>query len=126
MRNFCKTSLSLALVVLLASPALAQRQRQRQGGGGFGQSLLLNKSVQEELKITKEQKEKLDPASKKVQEKMQEELPKLRDLKAGVQENADSTGVDLYSALRPLDEITGATTADDILNLIFSTFCVGK
>ena len=34
--------------------------------------------------------------------------------------------LDLYSALRPLDEITGATTTDDILNLIFSTFCVGK
>jgi tRNA modification GTPase len=34
--------------------------------------------------------------------------------------------MDLYSALRPLDEITGATTADDILNLIFSSFCIGK
>src|SRR6516162_2363036 len=34
--------------------------------------------------------------------------------------------LDLYNALRPLDEITGATTADDILNLIFSSFCIGK
>ncbi|MBZ5613104.1 MAG: tRNA uridine-5-carboxymethylaminomethyl(34) synthesis GTPase MnmE [Acidobacteriia bacterium] len=34
--------------------------------------------------------------------------------------------LDLYRALRPLDEITGATTTDDILNLIFSTFCIGK
>jgi tRNA modification GTPase len=34
--------------------------------------------------------------------------------------------LDLYSALRPLDEITGATTNDDILNLIFSRFCIGK
>lgn len=34
--------------------------------------------------------------------------------------------LDLYSALRSLDEITGATTTDDILNLIFSTFCIGK
>jgi tRNA modification GTPase len=34
--------------------------------------------------------------------------------------------LDLYSALRPLDEITGATTTDDILDLIFSTFCIGK
>ena len=34
--------------------------------------------------------------------------------------------LDLYNALRPLDAITGATTTDDILNLIFSTFCVGK
>jgi tRNA modification GTPase len=34
--------------------------------------------------------------------------------------------MDLYSGLRPLDNITGATTTDDILNLIFSTFCIGK
>ncbi len=34
--------------------------------------------------------------------------------------------LDLYNALRPLDEITGATTTDDILNLIFGSFCIGK
>ena len=34
--------------------------------------------------------------------------------------------VDLYEALRPIDAITGATTADDILHRIFSTFCIGK
>jgi tRNA modification GTPase len=34
--------------------------------------------------------------------------------------------LDLYGVLRPLDEITGATTTDDILNLIFGTFCIGK
>ena len=34
--------------------------------------------------------------------------------------------LDLYSALRPLDAITGQTTADDILNLIFGRFCIGK
>ena len=34
--------------------------------------------------------------------------------------------LDLYSALQPLDAITGATTTDDILNLIFSKFCIGK
>ena len=34
--------------------------------------------------------------------------------------------LDLYAALRPIDAITGATTADDILNQIFSTFCIGK
>jgi tRNA modification GTPase len=34
--------------------------------------------------------------------------------------------LDLYAALRPLDEITGVTTTDDILNLIFSSFCIGK
>ncbi|MFB3814725.1 MAG: tRNA uridine-5-carboxymethylaminomethyl(34) synthesis GTPase MnmE [Terriglobales bacterium] len=34
--------------------------------------------------------------------------------------------LDLYGALRPLDEITGATTADDILDRIFGSFCIGK
>ena len=34
--------------------------------------------------------------------------------------------LDLYAALRPIDAVTGATSADDILNRIFSTFCIGK
>jgi tRNA modification GTPase len=34
--------------------------------------------------------------------------------------------LDLYESLRGLDELTGATTAADVLNLIFSTFCIGK
>jgi tRNA modification GTPase len=34
--------------------------------------------------------------------------------------------LDLYGALRHLDSLTGETTSDDILNLIFSTFCIGK
>ena len=34
--------------------------------------------------------------------------------------------LDLYEALQSLDGITGATTLDDILDNIFSTFCIGK
>jgi tRNA modification GTPase len=34
--------------------------------------------------------------------------------------------IDFYAALQPLDAVTGKTTADDILNRIFSTFCIGK
>jgi tRNA modification GTPase len=34
--------------------------------------------------------------------------------------------LDLYRALWALDSLTGQTTADDILQLIFSTFCIGK
>jgi len=34
--------------------------------------------------------------------------------------------LDLYEGLWALDAVTGATTADDILNRIFSTFCIGK
>jgi tRNA modification GTPase len=45
--------------------------------------------------------------------------------------NADATPhemilLDLYRALWALDSLTGQTTPDDILNLIFSTFCIGK
>jgi tRNA modification GTPase len=47
------------------------------------------------------------------------------------QANADSIPhemilLDLYRALAALDSLTGQTTSDDILNLIFSTFCIGK
>jgi tRNA modification GTPase len=34
--------------------------------------------------------------------------------------------LDLYRALWALDSLTGQTTSDDILNLIFATFCIGK
>jgi tRNA modification GTPase len=47
--------------------------------------------------------------------------------------NANNSGIphemillDLYRALWALDSLTGQTTPDDILNLIFSTFCIGK
>jgi len=48
-------------------------------------------------------------------------------------DRANSTGIphemillDLYRALWALDSLTGQTTPDDILNLIFTTFCIGK
>jgi tRNA modification GTPase len=34
--------------------------------------------------------------------------------------------LDLYEVLQALDALTGATTSNDILNLIFSNFCIGK
>jgi tRNA modification GTPase len=34
--------------------------------------------------------------------------------------------LDLHAALEGLDALTGATTSDDVLHLIFSTFCIGK
>jgi tRNA modification GTPase len=34
--------------------------------------------------------------------------------------------LDLTEALHSLDALTGSTTSDDILNLIFSKFCIGK
>ncbi len=34
--------------------------------------------------------------------------------------------LDLYDALRPLDALTGATDVEDLLGIIFSSFCIGK
>jgi tRNA modification GTPase len=62
------------------------------------------------------------------QERVRESLAALEGARVAVENKVphEMLLLDLYSALRPLDEITGATTTDDILNLIFSTFCIGK
>jgi tRNA modification GTPase len=62
------------------------------------------------------------------QERVRESISALAAAKTAVENKVphEMLLLDLYSALRPLDEITGATTTDDILNLIFSTFCIGK
>jgi tRNA modification GTPase len=62
------------------------------------------------------------------QERVRESLAALEAARVAVENKVphEMLLLDLYSALRPLDEITGATTTDDILNLIFSTFCIGK
>ena len=62
------------------------------------------------------------------QERVRESLTALAQAKTAVENKVphEMLLLDLYNALRPLDEITGATTTDDILNLIFSTFCIGK
>jgi tRNA modification GTPase len=62
------------------------------------------------------------------QERVRESLTALEAAKVAVGSKVphEMLLLDLYNVLRPLDEITGATTTDDILNLIFSTFCIGK
>jgi tRNA modification GTPase len=55
----------------------------------------------------------------------------LEALDAGTQASAEGIPhemilIDLYRGLWALDSLTGQTTADDVLNLIFSTFCIGK
>jgi hypothetical protein len=70
--------LVLGVAVLLAGPTPAQ---QRRGGpGGFGPGAMLqNPDVQKELKISDEQKEKIQAASKKVNDKYADDRAKLRD-----------------------------------------------
>jgi tRNA modification GTPase len=62
------------------------------------------------------------------QQAVSETLQALRAVEQAIVTNVphEMLLLDLYSALRTLDALTGATTADDILNLIFSTFCIGK
>jgi tRNA modification GTPase len=62
------------------------------------------------------------------QQAVTETLRSLRSAEEAIQVNVphEMLLIDLHSALRSLDALTGATTADDILNLIFSTFCIGK
>jgi tRNA modification GTPase len=55
----------------------------------------------------------------------------LESLGAAAEANANAIPhemilIDLYRALWALDSLTGQTTSDDILNLIFTTFCIGK
>lgn len=59
---------------------------------------------------------------------LREAIAALEQARTGAQERVphEMLLVDLYSALTPVDAITGATTADDILYRIFSTFCIGK
>lgn len=59
---------------------------------------------------------------------LREALEALERASAGVQAEIphEMLLLDLYEALRPLDAITGATSVDDILEQIFSTFCIGK
>ena len=62
------------------------------------------------------------------QQAVSETLQALRAAEQAIDANVphEMLLIDLHSALRSLDALTGATTADDILNLIFSTFCIGK
>ncbi len=74
MYTYCKTALTVAAVVLLAGPVLAQRPAQGRGFAGGrptpgAATLLANKSVQEELKLTSDEAEKLSAPGKKLREK---------------------------------------------------------
>jgi hypothetical protein len=69
--HIMRLALSLVAVALLAGPALAQRQPRQQG------SLLANKSVQEELKLSEDQVKKATEVEKTINDKRQEEMGKL-------------------------------------------------
>jgi hypothetical protein len=66
MRTFALRALAGGVAVLLAYPALAQFPGGGRGGMMEGPALLLNKSVQDELKLTDEQKAELQKAQEKI------------------------------------------------------------
>jgi hypothetical protein len=90
MRTLCKVTVVLGLAALLASPALAQRP-----GGGFRgldlAGLIGNKSVQEEVKLEKEQIDKATEALRAVNEKFQEDRRKLFNPQTSAEERAEIT-----------------------------------
>ena len=57
-----------------------------------------------------------------------ESIAGLQAAEAAVQSNIphEMVMLDLYATLGALDSLTGQTTPDDVLNLIFSSFCIGK
>src|SRR5206468_4248845 len=89
MRSFAKWMLVVGLAALMAGPTMAQEQKGRRGGqgkgggqgqgrgGGFAgfQFLLANTSVQEELKVTGDQKEKLNALAEDYTKDRRELMP---------------------------------------------------
>jgi hypothetical protein len=91
MRKLCAFGLVLGVAALLASPALAQPPGGgfgRGGGGGIGM-YLQNKSVQEEVKIDKDQADKLKDALAKMRETNKDEFDKLRSRDTKPEERAE-------------------------------------
>jgi Spy/CpxP family protein refolding chaperone len=81
MRTFGKMVLAFSLVALSTVPAMAQgRGGFGMMGGGGGPMLLSNKGVQQELKVTDAQAEKLDALAQELGQKQREEFGKLQDV----------------------------------------------
>src|SRR5690242_4263713 len=86
MRTWFLSAVALGVVLVVAGSAPAQR-----GGGAFMGSpvmLLRNQSVQEELKVTDEQKEKLQKFAEEFREKHGDDFQKLMDQNTDRQERA--------------------------------------
>lgn len=84
MRASLRFFVGLGVLSLLALPALAQRQPFGLGGmmgQGGAAALLMNKSVQDELKMTEEQKGKMSGFQQKMFENMKDVFGKLQDVK---------------------------------------------
>ena len=109
MRTLAKMALSVAVAAFVASVSLAQPGERPGGGRGMGQSgpaLLLNKSVQEELKLTDDQKADLH----KVSEKQTEAAKKAFEDNKGDREKA-------MEAIKTIREDTNKSLAKTVASL---------
>jgi hypothetical protein len=90
--RLCKVFLALGVVALMCAPAIAQqpggRGRGGRGGAASLATLVVNKSVQEELKIDKDGATKVDDALKKVNDDLKDDVAKMRDQNASQEERA--------------------------------------
>ena len=80
MRTQLKVLVAVTALALLASPALAQRGRGRGGPRGGAAALLGNEGVQKELKLEKDQIEKVKDYSEKAQAKVKDFNKEIADL----------------------------------------------
>jgi Spy/CpxP family protein refolding chaperone len=95
----------LAAAALLVGSAQAQRP-----GGGFGRGggvgmLLTNKSVQDELKLTDEQKDKIKTALDKVREDQKDAFATMRDRQAKEEDRAEARKKVTEATTKALDGI---------------------
>ena len=80
MRKIWFLALAAGIVALTVESVSAQRPGGGRGFGGGGFQLLANKSVQEELKLSDAQKEKIEAKAKDYRSKMQDVFAKLKDV----------------------------------------------
>jgi Spy/CpxP family protein refolding chaperone len=121
MKTLWRGGIAAGLALLLAVPVMGQTQRQRgfqgtgRGTGGFG-ALLQNEGVQKELKLEKEQADKVKAAVDKVQADHRDDFAKLRDLPADEQRTKRNELTRTVSA-ETLRAIEGLLNADQLKRL---------
>ena len=119
-----KVDLPVSAAPTIEIPASALRTSARTGEG----IAALQEKILELVRGDGAESESALVTNLRQQQAVQEALAALAAAQAGVaaQIPHEMILLDFYGALRALDALTGETTLDDILNQIFSTFCIGK